>query len=424
MKTIVRRSVAIGTFLGLVGLTVTLHAPQLRHLERLADVLVLAPRRKTLAQLAAQELDGVDPSNLADFFRISPWEVDDLRVPLVAFIMQYLSQRGIPKNAALFLTVDDSLACKAKGTRKLEGIDWHFDHNRKQTIKASNHVVLGIHWGDYHFPLLWRLYLRASTVRRINRRRRGQKTLRYRSKLALTQELLEQVRKYLPADRPVYVLFDSWYTSAKLVKWIRSQGWHVIAGIKSNRTLSGQKLTDWHYAQKGRPYDRVRVGLANGCTRTYYVRALQGRLTRIPGEVRVLVSQKAPGAHTPRYFLCTDLKLSAQVILNWYQKRWSQEVDYWYVKLELGLADFRLQSYEAIEKWYAVVYMVLIYLYWRRYEGAASPRAATGLSAVLADIRQQHQQEVLRHVCEEAARGTPVDQILKKYLGASYRPTG
>ena len=70
MKTIVQRSVAIVTFVGLLGLTFS--APQVRHLERLADLLVMTPRRKTLAQLAAQELDGVDPSNLADFFRISP----------------------------------------------------------------------------------------------------------------------------------------------------------------------------------------------------------------------------------------------------------------------------------------------------------------------------------------------------------------
>ena len=73
MKTIVRRSLAIGTFLGLLGLNATLSQPQLRHLERFADLVAVAPRRKTLARLAELELDGVDPSNLADFFRISPW---------------------------------------------------------------------------------------------------------------------------------------------------------------------------------------------------------------------------------------------------------------------------------------------------------------------------------------------------------------
>ena len=85
---IVQRSAGIVTFLGL--LTLNLHAPQLRHLERLADLLVVAPRRKTLAELAAQEFEGIDPSNLADFFRISPWDSDALRLPLVVFILQYL----------------------------------------------------------------------------------------------------------------------------------------------------------------------------------------------------------------------------------------------------------------------------------------------------------------------------------------------
>ena len=93
MKTVVQRSLAIGTFLGLLGLTATLNKPQLRHLERFADLLVVAPRRKTLAQLADLELDGVDPSNLADFLRISPWTPEDIRQPLLAFLMRFLRQR-------------------------------------------------------------------------------------------------------------------------------------------------------------------------------------------------------------------------------------------------------------------------------------------------------------------------------------------
>src|ERR1700739_1835602 len=105
MKAIVRRSILAATFVGLLGLSLT--APQFGHLQRFGDLLVVAPRRKTLAQLAALELDGVDPSNLADFFRISPWEADDLRIPLFVFLLTYLKSRGIPLTEALFLTIDD-----------------------------------------------------------------------------------------------------------------------------------------------------------------------------------------------------------------------------------------------------------------------------------------------------------------------------
>jgi hypothetical protein len=114
----------------------------------------------------------------------------------------------------------------------------------------------------------------------------------------------------------------------------------------------------------------------------------------------------------------TDTTLSAQEILRRYQHRWSQEVDYWYVKLQLGLGDFRLQSHEAINKWYAVVYLVLVYLYWQSYESKESHGKTMSLSEVLARLRQDHQRAVLQAACEEAARGIPIEEVLERYLGA------
>ena len=414
MKAIVLRSAAIVTFVGLLGLT--LSNPQRQHVERFGDLLVVAPRRKTLAQLAALEVPGVDPSNLADFFRISPWDPDDLRLPLLEFILAYLKGHNNDPACPLYLTLDDSLTQKDKATSQLQSVDWHFDHNQQRAIKAGNHVVLRIHWGAFHFPLLWRPYLRDSTVRRLNRRRQNTK-LCYKSKLELARAMLQQVISFLPKTNPVYVLFDSWYTSAKLVTWIRQQGWHVIAAIKSNRKLSGQKLTQWHHDFKGGAYQRVSLELANKQWRTYSVRTMNGRLRGVPGPVRVLFSQKGPGVRTPKYFLCTDTTLSAQEILRRYQHRWSQEVDYWYVKLQLGLGDFRLQSHEAINKWYAVVYLVLVYLYWQSYEFKESHGKTTSLSEVLARLRQEHDRAVLRAACEAVANGTPIEQVLARYLG-------
>jgi hypothetical protein len=414
MKAIVRRSAAVVTFVGLLGLT--LSAAQRQHVERCADLLVVAPRRKTLAQLAALELPGVDPSNLADFFRISPWDPDDLRLPLVELVLGYLKTHNPEQRLPIYLTVDDSLAVKDKGTRKLQSVDWHFDHNQGRVVRGGNHVVLRIHWGKFHFPLLWRLYLRSATVRRLNRRRKHPR-LRYHSKLDLAQQMLQQILPFLPKGHPVYVLFDSWYTSARLVKWIRQQGWHVIAAVKSNRKVSGQKLTQWHHDLKGCSYGRVSLELANGRKRTYWVRSITGRLRGVPGAVRVVLSQKGPGVRTPKYFLCTDLTLYGQEILSRYQHRWSQEIDYWYVKQELGLGDFRLQSYEAIAKWYAVVYLVLVYLYWRRYEAGEEHGHTPSLSEVMTGIRQDHQRAVLRAACAEVAAGTPVEAVLERYLG-------
>lgn len=415
MKTIVRRSLAIVTFVGLLGLTCS--SPQLRHLERLADLLVMAPRRKTLAQLAAQELDGVDPSNLADFFRISPWDDQDLHVHVLELLLGYLQQHNHDCLEPLYLLIDDSLANKDKGTRQLEAVDWYFDHKCHRLVKASNHVSLSLSWGKYYFPLLQCLYLRHRTVQKRNRQRPRGRKLVYRSKLQLAQRMLEQVKPLLPPGVAVYVLFDSWYTSAKLVRWIRAQGWHVIAGIKSNRKVSGRKVSDWHHRFKGDLYDRVSLRRANGRSRTYWTRPCWGRLRGVPGTVRVVISQKGPGQPAPRYFLCTDIRLSNQEILQSYQKRWGIETDYWQVKMQLGLGDYRLRSYEAIAKWYSVVYLVLAYLYWRKYEHERTHGGTTSLSEVLQASRQEHLRACLRQACTEVSNGAPIEDVLARYLG-------
>jgi hypothetical protein len=108
--------------------------------------------------------------------------------------------------------------------------------------------------------------------------------------------------------------------------------------------------------------------------------------------------------------------LTAQEILSRYQYRWSQEVDYWHVKLQLGLGDFRMQSYEAIAKWYAVVYLVLIMLYWQCYEYRKKHKRTTSLSEVLSRMRQDHHREVLRAACEEVAAGASVAEVVERYL--------
>jgi hypothetical protein len=88
------------------------------------------------------------------------------------------------------------------------------------------------------------------------------------------------------------------------------------------------------------------------------------------------------------------------------------------VKLQWGLGDFRLRKHEAISKWYAVVYLVLVYLYWQSYETQQAHGKTTSLSDVLTRLRQDHQQAVLRAACEEAAQGTPVELVLERYLGS------
>ena len=81
-----------------------------------------------------------------------------------------------------------------------------------------------------------------------------------------------------------------------------------------------------------------------------------------------------------------------------------------------------MRKHEAISKWYAVVYLVLVYLYWQKYEYEEAHGKTTSLSEVLARLREGHQRAVLRAACEEAASGTPIEQVLQRYLGSAKAP--
>ena len=61
------------------------------------------------------------------------------------------------------------------------------------------------------------LYLRASTVRRLNQKRDPGQRLTFRSKIDIAHQMLEAVVPFIPTDCRVYVLFDSWYAATSLM---------------------------------------------------------------------------------------------------------------------------------------------------------------------------------------------------------------
>ena len=172
-----------------------------------------------------------------------------------------------------------------------------------------------------------------------------------------------------------------------LIKYVHRQGWHTICGLKHNRKLNGICLDQLAYALRHRRYTHVRVTAADTKGVTYYVRETSGRLAAIPFPVRVFFSKRHPREKSPAYFMCTDLTRSAQWALQGYRRRWSCEVDNFYLKTQLGLTDFRVRSYEAVDK-----YMVVVLLAWayveRRFLKERSAQIKT-----YGDLIRRHQDE-------------------------------
>lgn len=127
-----------------------------------------------------------------------------------------------------------------------------------------------------------------------------------KSKVELAREMIQEA-----ADRglcPKYVLFDSWYTSKSILNLLDELGWKYVARIKSNRLLSGERLSK-KWAQ--------RFGQATG------------HLKQVRAEVRIIKDGK-------RYWVTNDLSLSPAQIKRQYRNRQQIEETFRLLKQEFG----------------------------------------------------------------------------------------
>jgi hypothetical protein len=426
---IVQHPEALATFI--FALNLALYQPQIRHLLQIVDALIASNERKTLSDLARLFKDKPDPKAFADFFRESPWSVDWIGKPrkkwMLLKALELARTAGIPLK--IMAGLDDSLGKKGKATQHLQAVDYHHNHNEStKSRQAWNngyvYVELHIQIGPFGFLFDTQVYLREKKVRHLNRNRSKDKRVRYRSKYHLAREMLEELEGLLPEDCQVYVLFDSWYASAKLIKFcLRQQNWRVICALKSNRKIGKVRVDVHNQTLRHKPYQKITLEAVDehSPARMYYVRTVGGRIEEVPQDVYVIISKKRPGDPRPKYFLCSDTSLSAEEALRIYQKRWPVEVDNLYLKEVLGLGDFRLQSLEAIEKWFEIVNLALHYLQYCAMLTYQPKRPVFSLAHCKRQHQRAHTQSFLRAlIAEVKRRPSQVEAIVQSFLPAAW----
>ena len=259
---IVQHSETLTSFI--FALQLALYQPQIRHLLEIVDALIVCNQRKTLSGLSRLLHYSVDPKALADFFRESPWSIDQISQPRKKFMLAKILELAQAAGVVLkiMVSLDDSLGKKGKATKHLEAVDHHHNHTestRKRQAWSNGYVYVELHVqiGPFGFLFDTRLYLREKKVRQLNRSRSKEKRLSYRSKYNLAREMLLELDTLLPTESQVYVLFDSWYASAKLINLCLRQNWQDICALKPNRKIEKQRVDRRHQTLKHKPYQKI-----------------------------------------------------------------------------------------------------------------------------------------------------------------------
>jgi len=396
-------------------LRLPLHEPQYQHLIRLTDALISVEGSKTLAALNRSLCEPTDQSALSDFLTYSPWSAKEVRNCITRYIVNWVTAAPSSPETPLIISVDDSIAKKPQTSKHFEPVEWYFDANG--THRYGHGVVIvtcHIRYGSRSALADWRLYMRQKTVRRLNRQRLSSDQLRFRTKFQLAVEMLKEIHPILPQGVPVYILFDSWYASNKLILFCRAQQWHVICALKSNRRLSGKRLARIARYKRNKSFRPVRVRNSAETATKYLACSVFGQLRGLDGDVRVIISKRHNRDRRPEFFMSTDQSVGIRKGLTRYSARWEIEVDHLYVKLYLGLEAFRVRSVEGIKRYFTAAFLALAYLQWRRDQ--LQSERPTKIADVIYAHRREHDLEMLKAFGEEVLRLQAVQPAIKAFL--------
>jgi hypothetical protein len=186
-----------------------------------------------------------------------------------------------------YLVLDDTTW--ERWAKHAEAVSWVWSSSAGHITQGMQVVLLIWTDGKRKIPVSMRLWQKGG-----------------KSKVELAQEMLSEA--FERGIRPKYVLFDSWYTAKRIVNLIAEMGWKYVARIKSNRLLSGERLSGkW----------RQRFGQA--C----------GHLKQVDQGVRIIKDGK-------RYWVTNDLGLKPAQIKRQYRFRQQIEETFRLLKQEFG----------------------------------------------------------------------------------------
>ena len=124
------------------------------------------------------------------------------------------------------LVLDDTTLDKPYGPN-IELVQYHWSGKHQGVVQGMNLITLLWTDGKVSIPVDYRIFDKAKDNKTKN------------------DHFLDMLHKAQKRGfQPAMVLFDSWYSSVKNLKAIRSKGWNFLTVLKSNRLVSVTKDSD------------------------------------------------------------------------------------------------------------------------------------------------------------------------------------
>jgi len=275
-------------------------------------------------------------SNKDRFIRSSSWDIEEVDRRRIELIKETLGNLNPRKGV---LSIDDTLI--EKSGKKMAEAGKYYDHTSGRYLWGHNLLTSYYITPRGCFPIGYRLYLK-----------RDKKDPEFHTKIELAKELISQA--ITAKLRFGAVVFDSWFLSRELVRFIESKGLNWVGAAKSNRIIfvRGERLSLKLFHRTLGP-DAFQAFTINGYTVYAFTKTI--KMSKL-GKVRLLIlHQEADLSDAPLFLVTNNLRWDARRILRTYQSRWPIETFYRDSKQNLGLGDYEMRDLRGIKRhWYLV----------------------------------------------------------------------
>ena len=219
------------------------------------------------------------------------------------------------------LVIDDTIL--ERNGRHIDGASWIFDHTKGKSVWGMQYVTAVISGREGIFPLNLDI-----------------KTKNGLSKIAMQMAVIK--RSITAGLHFGTVVFDSWYFSSRLIRFLERERKDWITEAKSNRKIlvnrSWMKLRDYAASLSLRNMTAYSIDDS-----TYFMTSITAEMKNA-GKVQVIVSI---GKNSEKFFVTISVERKPKKVIELYLRRWDVEVFHREVKQD-GLRHLYQRTHESL----------------------------------------------------------------------------
>lgn len=222
--------------------------------------------------------------------------------------------------------------------------------------------------------------------------------LKHRTQAQLAARIIDQLP--VPKGVDIVVLGDTAFDAKIVRESCQKRGYHWITPVNANRVMAGPRGNRPRVSSRIKQlskdrFQTIRIYPSSGSyckqrrlsehrdgsmktTRTYYV-CSEKREVHSVGMVMLVFSSTKPikgkaKRESTKILMTNATHLSARQVVELYGMRWQIELLFKELKSTLGLHQYRLKRFEAVESWVDLVLVTFCYLEWTRDRKLADRR--------------------------------------------------